>query len=132
MNGRFVLFVFEDIDGWVCESLDLRGCTGVGDTWEEAVQSGVEARKLYLEDLYAEDELLKKLEPCRKCGSPHTTIERQTLLYGTVAGYRVEGPDEVEEITLIAKCDTCGRRVHSRGEEVEEVSRALAAEWNGG
>ena len=74
---------------------------------------------------YVDRPTLRKLEPCRKCGSKQTTIERQTLFCGTV-----EGPDEVDEIALIAKCFTCGWRVHSRGDDIEEVSKALVREWN--
>lgn len=53
----FRTFPYTNKDGsidWICEYPDLPGCTGVGDTPEEAVRSGEESKDLWL-DVYFED-----------------------------------------------------------------------------
>lgn len=53
----FRIFPYTNEDGsvdWICEYPDLPACTGVGDTAEEAMSSGEESKKLWLE-IYFED-----------------------------------------------------------------------------
>lgn len=48
----FKLFLYENNDGsvdWICEYPDLPGCSGVGDTPKEALESGEESKRLWLE-----------------------------------------------------------------------------------
>lgn len=48
----FRIFPYTNNDGstdWICEYPDLPGCSGVGDTPEEAIESGEESKRLWLE-----------------------------------------------------------------------------------
>lgn len=51
-NYPYKLFLYKNKDGstdWICEYPDLPGCSGVGDTPEEAIESGEESKRLWLE-----------------------------------------------------------------------------------
>ncbi len=47
--------IFKYGDDWVCEYPDLKGCTGIGSTPEEAMADGENAKVLWLEDYYEEN-----------------------------------------------------------------------------
>lgn len=46
--------IFKYDDDWICEFPDLPGCTGVGNSPEEAVEDGKIAKELWLEAFFEE------------------------------------------------------------------------------
>ena len=48
-NGKYKFRVFQFGEDWVCEFPDLPGCSGIGDTPEEAIEDGKVAMALWLE-----------------------------------------------------------------------------------
>ncbi len=53
-NNDYASRVFKYDNSWVCEYPDLPGCTGIGNTAQEAVADGEVAKELWLE-VYFED-----------------------------------------------------------------------------
>lgn len=54
-NYEYKVFYYENDDGsgdWVCVFPKLPGCSGIGDTKEEAIQDGMLAKELWLQDYF--------------------------------------------------------------------------------
>ena len=52
MEHAFLVYQMLEADGteqWICEFPDLKGCIGVGDTYNEAVSEGMLNKKMWFE-----------------------------------------------------------------------------------
>ena len=52
MEHTFLVHQIEEDDGtiqWICEFPDLKGCIGVGNTYDEAVSEGMFNKEVWIE-----------------------------------------------------------------------------------
>jgi predicted RNase H-like HicB family nuclease len=61
MDMKLIVVIEKDKNGYFAYCPSLKGCQTQGDTYEETVENIKEAISLYLEDLRADKEELKKL-----------------------------------------------------------------------
>lgn len=55
MENNYRMRIFKFDDDWICEFPDLPGCTGIGNSPQEAVADGEIAKSLWLEDYYSDN-----------------------------------------------------------------------------